>query len=116
PNDLRRAIERLSGLPLRPTTARTSLDGPDVEARATPPCAELDPGWALARLRGVADPLDIVADNPWWKPPGTHADAIGRLWRNSVAVSLAARRLAREANRPDANEIARAGLLHRAGL
>src|SRR5262249_13917475 len=38
-----------------------------------------------------------------------------RLWRHAVAVSLAARRLAREANDPAADQVARAGLLHNLG-
>ena len=40
---------------------------------------------------------------------------IGRLWRHSVAVSVAARWLARDAGDPDPHAVARAGLLCRLG-
>ena len=46
---------------------------------------------------------------------GPAAEFISRLWRHSVAVSLAARSLAREANDPDPDGVARAGLLCRLG-
>jgi signal transduction histidine kinase len=39
-----------------------------------------------------------------------------RLWRHSVAVGLAARRLARDAEDRDPDRVARAGLLHNLGL
>lgn len=125
PLDLRRQIERLDGLPVRPASARLTLDarpdegGPEPGPAPAHPATELDPGWALARLREPhpADPLAIVAERPWWRPAtGAGAEAIGRLWRHAVAVSLAARRLAREANEPDPGLVGRAGLLHRLGL
>ncbi len=121
PNDLRRSLERLSGLPLRPTSARAVIDSAPLDhdepgAHSAPLCTDFDPGWALARFCGLANPLEIVAEAPWWKLPATTAEAVGRLWRNSVAVSLAARRLAREANDRDPGAVARAALLYRFGL
>ncbi len=126
PLDLRRQIERLDGLPIRPASARLTLearpvDGAEPDRGPSPahPATELDPGWTLARLREVrlVDPLAIVADRSWWTSvTESGAEAIGRLWRHAVAVSLAARRLAREANDPDPGLLGRAGLLHRLGL
>ena len=55
----------------------------------------------------------------WWWPirsggPGVGND-LGRLWRHSVAVSVAARWLARDAGDPDPTAVARAGILCRLG-
>ncbi len=126
PLDLRRQIERLDGLPIRPASARLTLDArPPTDPGADPgpspahPATELDPGWTLARLREgrLVDPLAIVVDRPWWSvATESGTEAIGRLWRHAIAVSLAARRLAREANDPDPGLIGRAALLHRLGL
>ena len=60
----------------------------------------------------------MIADTPWWPAnlaAGPAADFLGRLWRHSAAVSLAARSLARDANDPDPDAVARAGLLCRLG-
>jgi len=124
--DVRRKIERLDGLPLRPGTARFVLaslpeepdDGPADPARWRP-VTDFDPGWVLAtaRGRGPVDPLRLVAAGPWWPPASRDAaDALTHLWRHSAAVCLAARRLAREANDPDPDRVARAGLLHGLGF
>ena len=127
-HDLRRSIGRLDGLPLRPASARFFLaeipedgDDPrhDLPASARwRPITELEPAWALAVARQVSalDPLDLLVALPWW-PATSRAgvDALNRLWRHSLAVSLAARRLAREANDPDPDRVARAGLLHALG-
>jgi signal transduction histidine kinase len=80
--------------------------------------SEVDPGWALAlsRRSGALDPLASVADRPWWlTAAGSGLEAITRLWRHSVAVGQAARRLAREAGESDPDRIGRAGLLHGLG-
>jgi signal transduction histidine kinase len=74
----------------------------------------------LAQVRGAAriDPLDAIATNPWWPAAastGPVGEIIGRLWRYSVTVSIAARRLAREAGDPAPEAVARAGLLCRLG-
>lgn len=121
--DLRRQFERLGGLPVRPTSARATLeapvaDGDDSSDSGPPhPSTDFDPGWALAWLRGGSNDLAIVAESTWWKGLSVEAtEAMDRLWRNAVAVSFAARRLAREAKDPDPNVIARVGLLHRLGL
>jgi signal transduction histidine kinase len=130
PIDLRRQIERLDGLPIRPTSARVTLDArppepiaddPDTRPLPAHPATELDPGWILGRLREPGpepiDPLAIVAGRPWWRPTTVAgAEAISRLWRHAVAVSLAARRLAREANDPEPGLVGRAGILHQLGL
>ena len=115
PDDLRRRIDRLDGLPLRPATARRLLaDGPEIPAGL----AEVDPGWALARSIGPApvDLLSLVADRPWWPRPTVQASAaVDRLWRHAVAASCAARRLAREAGDGDLDRAGRIGLLHPLG-
>jgi signal transduction histidine kinase len=113
---------------LRPATARfviaESPDEPDdgrfdlAETTRWRSVTDLDPGWVLSRSReaGPVDPHSLVADRPWW--PATSrdgADALVHLWRHSVAVSLAAGRLAREAGDPDPDRIARAGLLRGLG-
>ena len=57
-----------------------------------------------------------MAERPWW--PATSAaasEALHRLWRHAVAVGLAAWRLAREANDPEPERVADAGLLHGLG-
>lgn len=109
---------RWSGLPLRPGTARAVLDRHDGDDEPADDPDELDPAWALARsLSAAFDPLRLVAESPWWRSaPGLGGEALGRLWRHSVAVGLAARRAAREADDPDPGGVGRAGLLHGLGL
>ncbi len=130
--DLRRSLDRLDGLPLRPTSARQALalfDDEEGEPAVAaigpirlPASAETDMGWALERSRpglGPPDPLASLARLRWWSAapgPGAVAEALARLWRHSVAVGFAARRLAREAGDVDPEEVARAGLLHGLGL
>lgn len=126
---LRRAIQRLDGLPLRPVTARLVLDASEGEHErsgdaglASPTGAgelAFDPGWALARARigGVVPPLELVAGRSWWpNPSGSAGEALQRLWRHAVAVSQAVGRLAREAGDLEPVRLARAGLLHGLGL
>lgn len=126
--DLRRRIERLDRLPLRPATGRfvlerhtEELDGPVpelLEASRWGSVTDIDPAWALENSRGQGSnrPLALVAQSAWWPTTSRDgADALTRLWRHSVAVSLAARRLARETQDPDPDRVARAGLLHGLG-
>ena len=129
----RRALERLEALPVRPSVARqvyaVLTDDPDPGAPSggSPPpypqATETDPGWALARSRGTAarpfDPSACLIDHGWWSSVAASPAALEawtRLWRHSVAVAFAARRLAREANDPDPDRVTRAGLLHNLGL
>ncbi len=126
--DIRRRLERLGRLPLRPTSARLILlvvdDDPEGPASGWPEsprlstARDLDPAWALARSRpsGTIDLLELVAESSWWAST-TEAgkEALQRLWRHGVAVSQAARRLAREAGDADPSRIARAGFLHGLG-
>ena len=131
PRDLRRPLERLDGLPLRPASVRLTLDalpeeadplvpGADLPGRAPrSACAEVDPGWVLASARfGPSfDPLELIAARPWWPMlSGGEHEALTRLWRHSVAVSQAARRLAKDAHDPEPERVARAALLHNLGL
>ena len=129
PRDLRRAIERLDALPMRPSSARQVLagfleDDPSsvVEAETLPPSASTDPAWALELSRvvvGPFDPLSSLARHRWWSlasNSGPVADALARLWRHSTAVAFAARRLARESGEVDPESFTRAGLLHALGL
>jgi signal transduction histidine kinase len=123
PQALRRQIDRLAGLPLRAETARLVLDATNslfypIDLSQHAERLALDPGWALAESvgRGLAEPLRWVAERPWWRAGrGEEAEALGRLWRRSVAVACAARRLARERGEADAARINRAGLLHSLG-
>ncbi len=114
-----KALAELASLPLRPSTARlVVLDWPDAEVDALDqrPCqahGDFDPGWAAAlTLDPPPTPLAMVAKAAWWSPS---IEAIDRLWRHSVAVALAARRLAREAGDPDPDLAGKAGLLSSLG-
>ncbi len=123
-----RRLSRAEGLPARPATARYLLaalpeesDEPRFEFSATTrwrAVLDFDPSWALAesRLGRSPDPLQFIADQPWWPTTSREGvEALSRLWRHSAAVALAARRLAREANDPDPEAVARAGMLHGLG-
>ncbi len=126
--DLRRRLERLDGLPLRPASARLVLSARSDEPgesspdwRAAPKSLALtgvDPGWVLAqscRSRPF-EPLALVADRPWWPAMSSSAsEAVHRLWRHAVAVRQAAWRLARKADDPEPDRVANAGLLHGLG-
>jgi signal transduction histidine kinase len=128
---LKSRLLRLEGLPLRPVSARTFIaaqpDAPtdeDPEELITPEarvCCELDPGWVLAAagIRRNSEALSILADRPWWPHGvglGPVSELLSRVWRHSVAVGIAARRLAREAGDPEPDEVARAGQLCSLGL
>jgi signal transduction histidine kinase len=79
---------------------------------------EIDPGWVLGQREtdSVFDTLGVIAERPWWPVlVGAPADALVRHWRHAVAVSQAARRLARECGDPQPDQVARAGLLHGLG-
>jgi signal transduction histidine kinase len=121
-------VWRLDRLPLRAVTARAVLsalpeefddewqDIPD--AGKSRSILEVDPGWAAAisASPGRISPLAITARASWWPvTPSASATAemTARLWRHSVAVSIAARWLAREAGDPDPHEVARAAILCR---
>lgn len=122
----RRQIGRLDGLPLRATTVRQILTALPEEPHELPELfpeaadfskvGDLDPGWVVdgLRLRATANPLQLIADRPWW-PRGSECEALTRLWRHAVAVSITARRLARERDNGDPARMARVGLLHGLG-
>jgi signal transduction histidine kinase len=128
--ELRRVVDRLETLPLRPASARQALawlgDDPAAEQAGEPlripALTETDPAWALARSRSGSRPVDalaVLADHRWWPAStstGSVAEALARLWRQSAAVAFAARRLAREAGLDDPEAVARAGMLHGLGL
>jgi signal transduction histidine kinase len=81
---------------------------------------ELDPGWAhaVACAGETFNPLKAVANAPWWPATstgGATAELIERLWRHSIALSIAARNLARDAGDPDPAAVARAAMLCRLG-
>jgi signal transduction histidine kinase len=116
---------------MRPFSARLILQAVDDDPESRAPgwsdssrllsTLDLDPACALARSRSssspLADPLSLVAESSWW-PSVSEAgnEAFQRLWRHAVAVSQAARRLARETGDTDPSRVARAGLLHGLGL
>ncbi len=124
---LRSRVERLEHLPVRPQTARlvmnaasqADLDAGSPGADWTRIRAELDvdPGWILAEQIGgrAVQPLQLIAELPWWSAGnlgGPRAEVFQRLWRHSVAVSVAARSLARETGAPHPDRLERAALLH----
>lgn len=127
---LRSRLERLAYLPIRPLTARQIMSsapeqsadesGLPFDSFKTRQARELDPGWVLGEqsCTGPTSLIRLVAERPWW-PPGTSAGPVGealqRLWRHSVAVSIATRWLAREAGDPDQECLVHAGLLHGLG-
>lgn len=131
PVDLRRALGRLEALPMRPSSARQVLAGflddePDApssaEAVPLPTSAANDPAWAVAISRfggSTPDLLATVAVHCWWASEASECragEALTRLWRHSLAVAFAARRMARDAGDPDPESVGRAGLLHNLGL
>ncbi len=126
-SDLRLALERLVGLPLRPVSARAVVDlasaspsDPELPEGSAPlpRFLELDPGLASGpRDGGLESLLWTVANRAWWQVPSKAVqDALESLWKHAVATSLSARRLAVEAGRSDADDLARAGLLNQLGL
>ena len=127
PLELRRALGRLEGLPLRPTTARAVVDAvPDITGGAAEPVAtdlpkflESDPGWVLLgpATDDPEDALGRVAERSWWRAASERgAEALESLWKHAVATAAAARKLATEDGRPDPERFARAGLLQSLGL
>src|SRR5262249_33300535 len=129
PEDLANRVRRLDGLPLRAATARAVLNAlpeqPDEQLRDIPDSGktrtilELDPGWAQAIACSSTrfSPLKTVANASWWPvaTAGAVSEMIERLWRHSIALSIAARNLARDAGDSDPGEVARASLLCRLG-
>jgi signal transduction histidine kinase len=125
--ELRGRLESLEQLPLRAATVRQvmslipadadTVNPLDLDWTRTRGVCELDPGWAL--VEGApgppANPLRLVTERPWWPAMNAGspaAEALQRLWRHTVAVSIAARWLAREATDPEPDGLVRAGLLH----
>lgn len=129
PGDLRRAIGRLVFLPMRPASASQALALALDEDSEFPSAAPMmsastatDPAWVVAASRlGGRNPdlLATLAVHGWWPASastGPIAECLTRLWRHSMAVSFASRKLAKEAGDPDPEVVARAGLLHGLGL
>jgi signal transduction histidine kinase len=129
-DDLRGRVLRLNRLPLRPVSARDALNAlpndrdrepiPGPARRKKRSILDLDPGWmqAVSSARSPIDPLTVIAETPWWPasdPARPASEILSRLWRYSVAVSIAARSLASDAGDPDPDSVARAGLLCRLG-
>ncbi|WP_158633345.1 ATP-binding protein [Tautonia sociabilis] len=106
---LRARLERLDGLPLRPSTARSLIFGSPKEA------ATLDPAWALlVSARGEDEARRLLPDWPHWPPCGPRAAAArDHLWRCSVAAATAARSLDGD---PDPEASSRLALLLPIGL
>jgi signal transduction histidine kinase len=127
PPAFRQQLERLDGLPLRPASVRSVLcalpedDEAFLESEEIPkppPILEIDPGWVLEECAPgkIIDPLEVIARRRWWTDLGPAlGEAFGRHWRHSVAVSQAARRLARESGDAEPDLVASAGLLHGLG-
>ncbi len=114
-----------------PLTARTVLgrlpaepDEGELDAHLTPKTrsiCQLDPGWLLwrSKIAGSGESVvSFITETPWWPAnlaTGPASEFLGRLWRNSVAVSLAVRSLAGDANDPNPDGVARAAFLCRLG-
>jgi signal transduction histidine kinase len=114
PKSLRRAIERLEGLPLRAATVRACLRTQEEGAGdASARLLELDPGWELAERRGCDGALERIAGSSWWLRPN---EALDRLWMQSIAVRCAAKRLAAESGAAEPNRHAGLGMLLSLGL
>jgi signal transduction histidine kinase len=125
--ELRIRLESLEDLPIRAATARQIMSEipPDSDGYCTldldwtrsRSLGELDPGWALHEQLSPhsIDPIQVVSLRPWWPAMSAGsptAEAFQRLWRHSVAVSVAARWLARESSDPAPDRLVKAGLLH----
>ncbi|GAC1345078.1 MAG: hypothetical protein NVSMB14_08510 [Isosphaeraceae bacterium] len=137
-------LARLPGLPARALSARRAIDLVSLElaqgreitsihlrdSAEWNALAEIDLAWAEARSRQNAglgddphslDPLEFVAERSWWTrlPRGSaNFEARERLWRQSVAHSTAARRIAREqgVSQNEVERLARACLIRSLGL
>ena len=118
PGDLRRRLDGLTGLPIRPSTARALLDALDRAEGipvVLPQAAAIDPACALARLRSARpiEPAAILAESRWWTAEeGAVAET---LWRHGVAARLAARRQAIEQSHADVEIRGDVALLHQLG-
>ncbi len=123
-------VWRLERLPVRAVTARAVLSAlpeePDDEWHDIPESGktrsilELDPGWAqaISSSPGRSSALTLTSLASWWPATGSGGPAgemIARLWRHSVAVSVAARWLARDGGDANPQAVARAGMLCRLG-
>ena len=76
--ELRRRVEGLEHLPIRPATARQVMSAaPETSLEAGSAAADwsrlrticdLDPGWVLGEVtaRAGLDPIKLVAELPWW--------------------------------------------------
>ncbi len=125
--DLRRQIERLDGLPLRPSTV-CALLAPSLQELETSRARtstslepagfyEIDPGWIVAQFRGPVDPLEVVSQRSWWRAPVESVQASwDHLWRHSVAASRAAVQLATEYGLADPERLGSMALLTHLGL
>jgi signal transduction histidine kinase len=114
PNSLRRAIERLEGLPLRAATVRAWLREQEAEGgNGTARLLELDPGWELSQRRDRDGALDRIASSSWWLRPN---EALDRLWMQSIAVRCAAKRLSAESGAAEPSRHAGLGMLLSLGL
>ncbi|WP_165225739.1 ATP-binding protein [Aquisphaera insulae] len=70
-------------------------------------------------LTADADPLQLVADRPWWPAAdaaASRAESFQLIWRHTVAVGLAARTIARDRGESDPDGYQRLGMLHGLGL
>ena len=128
--ELRCRVEGLEHLPIRPATARQVMSAaaetvleagsPATVGTRLRAICDLDPGWVLSEVTARAgfDAIKLVAELPWWPAgnlSGNRAEVFQRLWRHSVAVSMAARSLGREAGELNCERLARAALLHGLG-
>ncbi|MDX2039381.1 MAG: ATP-binding protein [Isosphaeraceae bacterium] len=137
-SEIRRSLDRLDRLPIRPTTALLLLERAEhefEEGSARPAPAEsprrpdprrldpvaLDPGWVLARAsieeRDRRADLRLVSELKWWKSVGARETAaLEQLRRHAIAYASAVRRVASESNDPDPDALATSALLADLGL
>ena len=100
---------------------RLEAGSPAADWSRTADNCDLDPGWILGEVT-AARPGSIPSSSSRTfhgglreTSPGHVAEIFQRLWRHSVAVSIAARSLGREAGDLDCERLARAALLHGLG-
>ena len=96
-----RGLERAAGRARR----RAEHDIALIQARPDRFSSSIPVGRRQSHRRpGDSSPLKVTAETSWWPVSGSGgaaAEMIARLWRHSVAVSIAARWLARDAGDPD---------------
>ncbi len=104
--------------PLRPLSSLVLLTSSASNPNLVSESLRWDPAWAWEQLalsaRSRREPIELLSQARWWKLENAEQlGALDRLWRNSVAAAIAARRLAETANFADLELVERLAFLHR---